>query len=219
MPASKPPSIPSSASDIPGRRVLHKGQHTRAVLLDAGLALASELGLEGISIGALAEMVGMSKSGVFAHFGSREELQIAIVGEYYSRFENEVFYPALQQPRGLPRVRMMFENWIHRVTEEVQSGCIFISGAVEFDDREGAVRDALQRAMKAWMRALRRAIEQAREEGHLKPDTDADQMMFELHGLILGVHYEARFLENPQALDRVHRGFERILAHYTAAPQ
>lgn len=200
------------------RRAHHKGQHTRAMLLDAGLALASQLGLEGISIGALAEMVGMSKSGVFAHFGSREDLQIAIVQEYYQRFEREVFMPALQQSRGLPRVRAMFENWIHRVTEEVQSGCIFISGAVEFDDREGAVRDALQRSVLAWLRAMQRSIEQAKEEGHLKADTDAHQMVFEVHGLILAVHYEARFLQNPGAIDRIHRGFERIVAHYSATP-
>ncbi len=197
------------------RRAHHKGMHTRAMLLDAALALASELGLEGISIGALAEMVGMSKSGVFAHFGSREDLQIAIVQEYYQRFEQEVFYPALKAPRGLPRVRAMFGNWIQRVTEEVQSGCIFISGAVEFDDREGAVRDALQRAVRSWLAAMYRAIEQAKEEGHLRPDTDAQQMVFETHGLILSVHYEARFLQEPHALDRIARGFERIVAYYS----
>ena len=196
----------ADSADGAKRRVLQKGQQTRAVLLDAGLSLASQLGLEGISIGALAEMVGMSKSGVFAHFGSREDLQIAIVDEYYRRFEHEVFQPALEVPRGLPRVRAMFENWIRRVTEEeVQSGCIFISGAVEFDDREGPVHDALQRA-----------VEQARQEGHLRPDADALQMVFEVHGLILSVHYEARFLQNPAAIDRIHRGFERIVAYYAS---
>ena len=164
----------ADSADGAKRRVLQKGQQTRAVLLDAGLSLASQLGLEGISIGALAEMVGMSKSGVFAHFGSREDLQIAIVDEYYRRFEHEVFQPALEVPRGLPRVRAMFENWIRRVTEEeVQSGCIFISGAVEFDDREGPVHDALQRAINTWLTALQRAVEQAKQEGHLRPDADA----------------------------------------------
>lgn len=212
---------PQTADSADGakRRVLHKGQQTRAVLLDAGLSLASQLGLEGISIGALAEMVGMSKSGVFAHFGSREDLQIAIVDEYYQRFEREVFEPAMQQERGLPRVRAMFENWIHRVTtEEVQSGCIFISGAVEFDDRQGPVHDALLRAINTWLMALERAIEQAKQEGHLRADTDAHQMVFETHGLILAVHYEERFLQNPGAIDCIHRGFERIVAYYSATP-
>ena len=207
----------ADSADGAKRRVLQKGQQTRAVLLDAGLSLASQLGLEGISIGALAEMVGMSKSGVFAHFGSREDLQIAIVDEYYRRFEHEVFQPALEVPRGLPRVRAMFENWIRRVTEEeVQSGCIFISGAVEFDDREGPVHDALQRAINTWLTALQRAVEQAKQEGHLRPDADALQMVFEVHGLILSVHDEARFLQNPAAIDRIHRGFERIVAYYAS---
>ena len=207
----------ADSADGAKRRVLQKGQQTRAVLLDAGLSLASQLGLEGISIGALAEMVGMSKSGVFAHFGSREDLQIAIVDEYYRRFEHEVFQPALEVPRGLPRVRAMFENWIRRVTEEeVQSGCIFISGAVEFDDREGPVHDALQRAINTWLTALQRAVEQAKQEGHLRPDADALQMVFEVHGLILSAHYEARFLQNPAAIDRIHRGFERIVAYYAS---
>ena len=205
----------ADSADGAKRRVLQKGQQTRAVLLDAGLSLASQLGLEGISIGALAEMVGMSKSGVFAHFGSREDLQIAIVDEYYRRFEHEVFQPALEVPRGLPRVRAMFENWIRRVTEEeVQSGCIFISGAVEFDDREGPVHDALQRAINTWLTALQRAVEQARQEGHLRPDADALQMVFEVHGLILSVHYEARFLHKPQAIERIHTSFERVLSFY-----
>ena len=200
-----------------GRRNLHKGQHTRAVLLDAGLGLASRFGLEGITIGALADIVSMSKSGVFAHFGSREDLQIAIIDEYYQRFEKEVFHPALQQPRGLPRLRAMFENWIRRVTEEeVHSGCIFISGAVEYDDREGPVSDALRKAIQTWMAALGRAVEQARTEGHLASGTDAHQMIFEIHGLILSVHYEARFLQNPAAIDRIHRGFERIVAYYAS---
>ncbi|MDO5652754.1 MAG: TetR/AcrR family transcriptional regulator [Brachymonas sp.] len=218
MASSKPASSALTSAEPPSRRVLPKGQHTRAVLLDAGLALSSELGLEGISIGALAEMVGMSKSGVFAHFGSRDDLQIAIINEYYQRFEEEVFQPALQQPRGLPRVRAMFENWIRRVTEEVQSGCIFISGAVEFDDRKGQVRDALQHAMKTWLAAFRRAIEQAIEEGHMKQGIDPYQIIFELHGLILSVHYEARFLEGSNALERVKHGFERILNCYGAQP-
>lgn len=208
---------PSSANAPAGkgRRNLHKGQHTRAVLLDAGLGLASRFGLEGITIGALADIVSMSKSGVFAHFGSREDLQVAIIDEYYQRFEREVFHPALAQPRGLPRLRAMFENWIRRVTEEeVHSGCIFISGAVEYDDREGPVSDALRKAIQTWMAALERAVEQARAEGHLEPGTDAHQMIFEIHGLILSVHYEARFLHKPQAIERIHTSFERVLSFY-----
>jgi len=191
-----------------------KGQQTRAAILDAALALASHMGLEGLSIGALAEVMQMSKSGVFAHFGSREELQISVIREYHARFEDEVFFPAVKQARGLPRLRALFERWIKRVSIEVDSGCIYISGAVEFDDRPGPVRDALASMVVAWHAALERAIGLAVEEGHLRPDTDATQMLFELHGLILALHHDARFLRRPGALDRSRLAFEHLLSHY-----
>ena len=194
-----------------------KGQQTHAAILDAALGLAAHMGLEGLSIGALAELTGMSKSGVFAHFGSREELQIAVVREYHARFEAEVFSPAMSQPRGLPRLRALFERWLKRVSHEIDSGCIYISGAVEFDDRPGPVRDALAQMVQAWHRALKRAIEQAVEQGQLPPRTDAQQILFEIHGLILALHHDARFLRTPGAVDRARAGFERILGRTPAA--
>ncbi|WP_119353900.1 TetR/AcrR family transcriptional regulator [Azohydromonas sediminis] len=196
---------------------LHKGQLTRAAILDAALALASQMGLEGLSIGALAEVMQMSKSGVFAHFGSREELQISVIREYHRRFEDEVFFPAIREPRGLPRLAALFERWVRRVSREIDSGCIYISGAVEFDDRPGPVRDALAAMVQAWHAALERAIRIAIEEGHLKPDTDAQQMLFEIHGLILALHHDARFLRVPGALDRARAGFARIVAQHATA--
>ena len=196
---------------------LQKGQQTRAAILDAALGLASHIGLEGLSIGALAEVMQMSKSGVFAHFGSREELQISVIREYHTRFEEEVFFPAVQAPRGLPRLRALFEHWIRRVSVEVDSGCIYISGAVEFDDRPGPVRDALAQMVLAWHAALDRAIRIAVEAGDLQPQTDSTQVLFELHGLILALHHDARFLRIPGALDRARTGFERILAHYSVS--
>jgi AcrR family transcriptional regulator len=188
-----------------------KGRQTHAAILEAALGLASHMGLEGLSIGALAELTGMSKSGVFAHFGSREELQIAVVREYHARFETEVFAPAMTAPRGLPRLRALFERWLKRVSQEIDSGCIYISGAVEFDDRPGAVRDALAQMVQAWHRAMQRAIVQAVEQGHLSTGTDAQQMLFEIHGLVLALHHDARFLRTPGAVDRARTGFERIL--------
>ena len=140
-------------------RTLQKGQQTKAAILDAALSLASQVGLEGLSIGALAEVTRMSKSGVFAHFGSREELQISVIREYHNRFEEEVFFPALVEARGLPRLRALFERWVKRVSVEIDSGCIYISGAVEFDDRPGPVRDALADMVRAWHKALGRAAE------------------------------------------------------------
>lgn len=193
-----------------------KGQQTKTAIVDAALGLASQIGLEGLSIGALAEITGMSKSGVFAHFGSREELQISVVREYHERFEREVFYPAMQAPRGIPRLQAMFDNWMVQTSAEIDSGCIYISGAVEFDDRTGPVRDALASSVTSWQAAVRRAVEQAQDEGHLVKEVAPLQVAFEIHGLILALHYEARFLKAPGAADRARQGFARILERYRA---
>ena len=197
----------------------HKGQQTKATIVDAALGLATQIGLEGLSIGALAEVTQMSKSGVFAHFGSREELQISVVREYHARFEEEVFYPALQAERGLPRLRALFANWMQRTSVEIDSGCIYISGAVEFDDRPGPVRDAIASSVKTWLAAMHRSVTNAQEEGHLDNDANAQQILFEIHGLILALHYEARFLKTPGSMERALTGFENILQRYGAAAQ
>lgn len=203
-----------AASPTAKSRVMQKGLQTKMTIVDAALGLATRVGLEGLSIGALAEATQMSKSGVFAHFGSREDLQIAVVHQYFKLFQSEVFDPAMIESRGLPRVRALFANWMKRVAIEIQSGCVFISGAVEFDDRPGPVRDALAASVQTWLAAMNRAIVMARECGHLRPDVDEDQMAFEIHGLILAVHYEARFLKKPGSIERANRGFEHILARY-----
>lgn len=220
-----PLPVKSDRSAFPGatapkgpHKSQHKGQQTKAAIVDAALGLATQIGLEGLSIGALAEVMHMSKSGVFAHFGSREELQISVVREYHARFEEEVFFPALQQARGLPRLSAMFHNWMRRTSIEIDSGCIYISGAVEFDDRPGPVRDALAGSVQTWLAAMHRAVVQAREVGHLRPDADAEQMAFEIHGLILALHYEARFLKSPGSVDRANTGFANILARYGSHP-
>jgi AcrR family transcriptional regulator len=210
--SATPPAAAKSDSAV--NKPLHKGQQTRAAILDAALGLASHMGLEGLSIGALAELMQMSKSGVFAHFGSREELQISVVREYHARFEDEVFVPAMAEQRGLPRLRTLFERWVRRVSVELDSGCIYISGAVEFDDRPGPVRDALVAMVVTWHEALERAIAIAVEEGHLQADTDPQQMLFEIHGLILALHHDARFLRIPGVLDRARAAFERTVDHF-----
>lgn len=191
-----------------------KGQQTKAVIVEAALGLASQIGLEGLSIGALAEITGMSKSGVFAHFGSREELQISVVREYHARFEREIFYPALAIERGLPRLQALFDRWMVRTSTEIDSGCIYISGAVEFDDRTGPVRDALVTSVSSWQDALRRAVELAQKEKHLLSGLDPQQIAFEIHGLILALHYEARFLRRTGAMQRAREGFARLIERY-----
>jgi len=199
-------------------RALLKGQQTKAAIVDAALGLATQVGLEGLSIGALAEVTGMSKSGVFAHFGSREELQISVIREYHTRFEEEVFYSALRVARGLPRLRAMFANWMQRTSAEIDSGCIYISGAVEFDDRPGPVRDALAESVNIWLAAMNRTVIQARQEGHLRSDADEQQVAFEIHALILALHYEARFLKSPGSMARATAGFDNILTRYGVPP-
>ena len=209
---------PATGAALRGQagRALQKGQQTKLAIVEAALGLSTQIGLEGLSIGVLAEVTHMSKSGVFAHFGSREELQISVIREYFHRFEQEVFYPALSVPRGLARVQALFANWMKRVAVEIQSGCIFISGAVEFDDRPGPVRDALANSVQTWLNAMLRAVVLAKECGDLRVDADEQQVAFEIHGLILALHYEARFLKNPGSIERANRGFENILARYAA---
>ncbi len=209
-------STSSTSRAAPSTRSVPKGQQTKAHIVDVALGIATHHGLESLSIGGLAEATGMSKSGVFAHFGSREELQISVVREYHQRFEQEVFFPAMQSERGLPRLRAMFANWMQRTTVELDSGCIYISGAVEFSEREGAVRDALVASFNTWHAAMRRAIEQAQEAGHLNPQADPLQLLFEIHGLILVLHYDVRFLQRPAAVPRALTGFENILRRYGA---
>ena len=204
----------AAAGKAPSGRALQKGQQTKMAIIDAALGLATQIGLEGLSIGALAEATHMSKSGVFAHFGSREELQISVIHQYFAQFEQAVFYAAMEQPRGLPRVKALFANWMKLVAEEIQAGCIFISGAVEFDDRPGPVRDALATSVQTWLAAMNRSIVLAKACGHLRADVDEEQMAFEIHGLILSLHYEARFLKKPGSMERAKKGFDNILARY-----
>src|SRR6201982_1172880 len=126
MPVTELPAKPRGSRE---GRAMQKGQQTKAAIVDAALNLAAQIGLEGLSIGALAEVTQMSKSGVFAHFGSREELQISVVREYHAKFEEEVFFPAMREARGPPRLKVLFERWVRRVSMELDSGCIYISGA------------------------------------------------------------------------------------------
>ena len=191
-----------------------KGRMTRQAILDCALQMAGRIGLEGLSIGVLADRMDMSKSGVFAHFGSREELQISVIRHYHAMFEHDVFYPALQQPRGLPRLHAMFERWLQQVSREVETGCIYISGAVEFDDRPGPVRDALVQMVQNWHDALQRAVQQAVDAGHLRADAPSRQLVFEMHGLILALHHDARLLRIPGSIDMARRGYARLLRSY-----
>ncbi|SAK43800.1 TetR family transcriptional regulator [Caballeronia fortuita] len=194
---------------------MRKGEQTRAAILDAALELASRDGLEGLTIGLLAERMQMSKSGVFAHFGSREDLQVEVVREYHRRFEDEVFFPSLREARGLPRLRAMMNRWMEKRIQEVTTGCIYISGAVEYDDRAAsAVREQLVHSVGMWREALLRAIRQSKDEGHLKPETDPHLMLFELYSFTLGLHHDARFLHLPEAVQLTRDALEKTIQSY-----
>ncbi|SPK73507.1 putative transcriptional regulator, tetR family [Cupriavidus taiwanensis] len=194
---------------------MRKGEMTRVAILDAALELSSRDGLEGLTIGLLAERMQMSKSGVFAHFGSREDLQVEVVREYHRRFEQEVFYPSLQEPRGLPRLWSMVRRWMEKRIQEVTTGCIYISGAVEYDDRAGSlVRDELVKSVTIWRAALNRAINQAKEEGHLRADCDPRLMLFEMYSLELGLHHDARFLRLPDSAELAMVALNKLIQSY-----
>jgi AcrR family transcriptional regulator len=195
--------------------IMRKGEQTRAAILEAALDLASRDGLEGLTIGLLAERMQMSKSGVFAHFGSREDLQVEVVREYHRRFEDEVFFPSLREARGLPRLRAMMNRWMEKRIQEVTTGCIYISGAVEYDDRaESAVREQLVHSVTVWREALKRAIGQAKDEEHLRADTDPELMLFELYSLTLGLHHDARFLRLPEAVQLTRDALDKTIVSY-----
>ena len=207
----------TQTSSVTRPKFMRKGEQTRAAILDVALELASCSGLEGLTIGLLAEKMKMSKSGVFAHFGSREDLQIEVVRLYHNRFEQEVFYPSIKEPRGLPRLQGMFARWVKQVSIEIALGCIYISGAVEYDDRPGIIRDQLVAMVQAWREALHRCIKQAVEEGHLRDDFDIEQMVYETYGLVLALHHDARFLRVPGSVERAQAGFERLINSYRSS--
>jgi AcrR family transcriptional regulator len=180
-----------------------KGERTRAAILDAALRLVSKAGLDGLTIGTLAEVTGMSKSGLFAHFGSRDELLLAVLAHGQAQFTEVVFQPAMAKPRGLPRLRAMFVNWLDWTeSAELPGGCPMIGGAAEFDDKPGPVRDMLAGGQRTWIETLKRAVRQAIEERQLAADTDPEQIAFEMFGIALVVHHHRRLLGYRKARER-----------------
>ncbi len=197
---------------------MSKGDETRRAILADALAQASTLGLAGLTIGSLAKRTGMSKSGLFAHFTSKEALQVAVLDDARDRFVTAVVSPALKEPRGEPRVRALFEGWIRWSQAEFQpGGCVFVAAAAELDDQPGPVRDRLVEIQRDWVDALQTAARIAKEEGHFKPEVDVGQWTFELWGLALAYHWYSRLLQAGDASERVREGFERLLAAARAA--
>ena len=197
-----------------------KGERTRAAILEAGFHIVSKAGLEGLTIGTLAEATGMSKSGLFAHFGSREELLIAVLERGQQEFVEVVINPALARPRGLPRLKALFTNWIDWTEmANLPGGCPMIGGATEFDDKPGPVRDTLASGQRAWIDTLTRATRQAIEQGQLAAGTDPEQISFELFGVALVVHHHRRLLGYPKARGRALDALNAVLNRFTSRKQ
>ncbi|MDB5965490.1 MAG: Transcriptional regulator [Polaromonas sp.] len=194
-----------------------KSELTRAAIIGAGLDIASAEGLEAITLQAVADRIGLSKSGVFSRIGSREALQKAVIEEFGRRFLADVFVPAMQQPKGLLRLDAIVQRWIVRMRDvEVQSGCLYTAGAFELDDREGELRDTLLAEVTRWRAALRRTVMQAVEAGHLQADTDPAQLVVEISNLAIGLLHDARFLRDPHAAERAQASWKRLLKSYQA---
>jgi AcrR family transcriptional regulator len=192
-----------------------KAELTRAAIVGAGIDLASAEGLEAITLQAVADRIGLSKSGVFSRIGSREALQKAVIEEFGRRFLADVFVPAMAHPKGLPRLDDIMQRWIVRMRDvESKTGCIYSAGAFELDDREGPLRDLLHGEVTRWRSALRRTVLQAIEAGHLKADTDAEQMVSEMSALALGLIHDTRFLRDPRAAERAQATWRRLLQTY-----
>lgn len=190
----------------------HRSGLTLTAILDTAIEMAAEEGLESLTIGEVAKRLGLSKSGVFSRVGSREALQIAVIEEYDRRFLQDVFVPAMREPRGLPRLNAIMRLWLQRARDvEIRQGCIYCAGAFEFDDRDGPLRDKLLEGIQGWRTALKRTVIQALDLGHLPPGTDADQLVFEMDGLFVALMRDARFLRDPRAADRAWAAYERII--------
>lgn len=189
-----------------------KGEITRQQILDHAVAMASKVGLDGLTIGSLADDLGLSKSGLYAHFQSKEALQLRTLEAGAERFIDAVVRPALQAPRGEPRLRALFENWSRWPKQcALQGGCLFVQVAAEFDDLAGPVRDRLVQLQNDWLDVLVNAARTAVNEGHFRKDVDVEQFAYELYGIKLMFHHAMRLLEDPKAEERARAAFEALL--------
>ncbi|MFC3228892.1 TetR/AcrR family transcriptional regulator [Marinibaculum pumilum] len=196
---------------------MSKGANTRETIIGEALSQAVELGLEGVTLGVLASRLNLSKSGLFAHFKSKEALQIAVLEAAVDRFRAQVATPAFAKPKGRGRVAALFEHWLAWLDGgEAAPGCLFVTAAQEYVQRPGPVRDLLVRSQVEWHGALRWATAQAMTQGDFRKDLDPDLFVFQMIGIALGYQHMQKLMNDPEALGRAHAAFDRLLAD--AAP-
>jgi AcrR family transcriptional regulator len=190
--------------------VATKGEETRAAILDRAVGLASRIGLEGLSIGGLAGETGLSKSGLFAHFESKQNLQLEVLRTSAERFVASVLSPALKKPRGVPRIRALFDNWLSW-SRSMPGGCFFVAAANELDDQPGPLRDQLVAYQRDWIGALATAARIAVQERQFKKNLDANQFAYDFYSILLAYHHFSRLMSYRDAEARARRSFERLL--------
>ena len=190
-----------------------KGNTTRARIVETALRAASVDGLEGISLGKVAGDIGMSKSGLFAHFDSKEALQVDVIEVAAEKFAAVVVVPALSAPRGEPRLRALFEHWLKwEQNESLPGGCVFMHAAAELDDRPGPVRDALVRQQQLWLDTLAKAVRLTIDAGHFRPDVDPSLFAFQLYGIVVAYYHASRLFRDPAAKEHAERAFDAVVA-------
>jgi len=190
-----------------------KGTDTKQFILETGLDMASRVGLESVTIGELAKATGMSKSGLFAHFKSKENLQIEILHFAGELFADGVIVPALRTKAGVGRIRQLVANWV-KWTGSLTGGCIFVTASTDFSNRPGKVRDALLAQQEQWLDSLKRLCQSAMQEGELRQDIDCDQFSFDLYSLLLGFHLYHELLQDKETRNYQETALNRLLEDY-----
>ena len=192
---------------------MRKGEQTRQTIIDHALKLATQVGFQGLTIGRLAEDLKLSKSGLFAHFGAKEDLQIEVLKAAAERFVASVVRPALSAPRGEPRIRALFEQQIawERAWDKLPGGCPIVAASIELDDCPGRARDFLVQSQRDWADTLTNAARAAVREGHFREDLDCEQFAYDFSGVMLAYHHAARLMKDPRARERAEAAFETLL--------
>jgi AcrR family transcriptional regulator len=189
-----------------------RGAVTRGRILERAIEVASRDGLQGLTIGRLADELGLSKSGLYAHFGSKEELEVRVLERAVARFRAQVVVPAFGAPRGRPRLEAVFERWLAwGAGSGMPGGCLITAAASELDDQPGRPREVLAAALSQWLSALERLAAEAVEVGDLRADVDPRQFAYDLYAIFLAFHLAHRMMRDPEAEARARRAFERLI--------